>query len=65
VIMIEDIIKHTSPRTVGAALLAVLILWKLSQWLTVEMKIRALGGHAPKIRTWLPWGTFSSSSLIQ
>lgn len=55
--MIEDIINHTSPKTVGAALIAVFFLWRVSIWLSAERKIRVLGGHARRLRTWLPWGT--------
>lgn len=53
--MLEDIIHHTSPTTVAAALVAVYVLWKVTQRINIELKIRALGGRAPKIWTWAPW----------
>lgn len=58
--MIEDIINHTSPKTIGAALVAVVILWNITSWITNERKIRALGAHAPRVKAYLPWGTAPS-----
>jgi hypothetical protein len=55
-IMIEDILKHTSPFNIGVAFLGIFVLAVVTGWIREELKIRALGGHAPKIRTWLPWG---------
>lgn len=54
--MIEDILKHASPKNVGFALLGLLVLVKVVGWMQVELKIRGLGGHAPRIKTWLPLG---------
>jgi len=54
--MIEQILEHTSPKSIIAALFAVLALVKVTQWINNERKIRALGGRAPVIKTWLPFG---------
>jgi len=55
-IMIEDILKHTSPLNIAIAAITVYIVLKITGWVRVELRIRALGGRAPKIRTYLPWG---------
>ena len=55
--MIDAILERASPKTLAIAIITVFILVKISQWIKIELKIRALGGHAHKIRTWLPYGT--------
>ena len=56
--MVGNILDHVLPKTLAIAIVAVLCLVKVSQWIKIELKIRALGGHAPKIRTWLPYGIY-------
>jgi hypothetical protein len=56
--MIEDILEHASPKLVVVAVVAILALVKVTQWITNEWKIRALGGHTHRIRTWLPGGVY-------
>jgi hypothetical protein len=60
--MIEQILEHTSPKTIIAALFVVLALIKVTQWINNERKIRALGGHAPVVKTWLPFGKTANPS---
>ncbi|KAE8449366.1 hypothetical protein EG329_008267 [Mollisiaceae sp. DMI_Dod_QoI] len=52
--MIEEILTRVSAKTLIVAIIAVLSLWKVSQWVNTERKIRALGGHAYRVRTWIP-----------
>lgn len=54
--MIEGILEHASPKMVVVAVVAILALVKVTQWITTEWKIRSLGGRAPRIKTWLPGG---------
>lgn len=58
--MIDIILDRASPKTIAIAVFAIFVLVKLTQRLNKERKIRALGGHAPRIPTWLPFGKFSS-----
>ena len=55
--MIDEILEHASPKTLGIVAVAIFVLVKISQWINKKLKIRALGGHAPKVRTFLPYGT--------
>jgi hypothetical protein len=63
--MIEPLIQQGSPKTIALALalFAIVVMVKVSQWINTERKIRALGGHASKIRTLLPYGTSPFPSL--
>jgi hypothetical protein len=54
--MIEEILQHASPKMVVVAIVAILTLVKVTQWVTTEWKIRSLGGHAYRVKTWLPGG---------
>jgi hypothetical protein len=63
--MIEQILQQTSPKTITIACVLIYTLVKVAGWLNIELKIRALGGHAPKAKTWLPWGITSQSSGIE
>lgn len=53
--MIDSFLEQIHPKTLAVAVVALLILVRISQWVNKERKIRGLGGHAPKIRTWLPY----------
>jgi hypothetical protein len=59
--MIEEILEHSSPKTLLVALFAVFALVKVTKWINNERKIRALGGHTYRVKTWIPGGT---SSLV-
>lgn len=59
-IMIGALLDHISLKNLFSGLIIVYILFKITQWLNTERKIRALGGHAPRIPTYLPFGTISS-----
>ncbi|KAF8853365.1 putative cytochrome 52A4 [Acephala macrosclerotiorum] len=52
--MIEEIFERVSPKTLIVAVIAILSLLKVSQWINTERKIRALGGHAYRVKTWIP-----------
>ncbi|CZR50443.1 related to n-alkane-inducible cytochrome P450 [Phialocephala subalpina] len=52
--MIEEIFERVPPKTLIIAVVAILSLLKVSQWINTERKIRALGGHAYRVRTWIP-----------
>ncbi|KAL3419033.1 cytochrome P450 52A5 [Phlyctema vagabunda] len=52
--MLEAVLQHVSPKTLAIAIVAVFLLLKLKSWVSDELKIRALGGHALKIRAYLP-----------
>jgi hypothetical protein len=54
--MLEQVLEQTSPKTIALACLGLYILVAVAQWLAEERKIRALGGHAKKAPTWLPYG---------
>jgi hypothetical protein len=54
--MIEEIFEHATPKMVVVAISAILILVLVTQRITTEWKIRSLGGHAPRVKTWLPLG---------
>ena len=54
--MIEEIFEHASPKMVAVAVVAILILVLVTQYITTEWKIRSLGGHAHRVKTWLPLG---------
>jgi hypothetical protein len=56
----EAILQHASPKTIAVALLAMYIVLETTQWTNTERKIRALGGHALRLETWLPWDISSS-----
>jgi len=56
--MITDILA-LSPKTLIASGVAVLVFVLGLRWLNDEVKIRQLGGHAKRVKTWLPYGTFS------
>jgi len=54
--MIDDIIAYVSIKTVCLAVILAYALITVSKWISDERKIRALGGHAPKIPSYLPFG---------
>jgi len=53
--MIEAILQHASPKTWAIGVVVIFIVVKVCQRIHTERKIRALGGHAPLIPTWLPY----------
>ena len=57
--MIEEILQHATPKLVVVAVVAIFALVKVTQWVTTELKIRSLGGHAHRVKTWLPGGMSS------
>jgi hypothetical protein len=61
--MIEEILEHSSPKTLLVAVFAVFALVKVTTWINNERKIRALGGHTHRVKTWIPGGTYSPLCL--
>jgi energy-converting hydrogenase Eha subunit B len=57
--MIQDILDNISPKTLLAGIVVTYTLVRTVQWLDEERRIRALGGHARKVRTYLPFGKSS------
>lgn len=54
--MIEELLNSL---TLGRVLLAAVVIYSITFYvrrLLVDREIRALGGHAPKVRTYLPLG---------
>jgi hypothetical protein len=62
--MIEELLDRTSLKTLILAFIAIYALIKVSQRITAERKIRALGGRAVRVKTWIPGGPYLSTSLI-
>jgi hypothetical protein len=62
--MIEEILEHSSPKTLLVALFAVFALVKVTKWVNNERKIRALGGHTYRVKTWIPGGTYPPLRLL-
>ena len=63
--MIEELLKFLS---IGRVLLAAVVVYCLvfySRRLLVNREVRALGGHAPKVRTYLPLGTFLHVRILE
>jgi hypothetical protein len=54
--MIDGIIAYVSIKTVWLAIIVAYALLTISKWISDERKIRVLGGHAPKIPSYLPYG---------
>ena len=54
--MIDDIIAYVSIKTVCLAIIVAYVLLTVSKWISDERKISALGGHAPKIPSYIPFG---------
>jgi hypothetical protein len=62
--MIEEVFEHTSPKTIAIAAVAIFAVVKVAQFINNEFKIRRLGSHAPKVRSWLPLSKAYSSPLL-
>ena len=48
--------RHPVAAYAVGALLLLFIIRYIALSVRKEWKIRSLGGHAPRVRTWLPWG---------
>ena len=58
--MIEELLQSLSPGRVLLAAIVVYTIVLYSRRILVEREIRTLGGHAPKVRTYLPLGDFTT-----
>ena len=54
--MISDILGNVSPKSLAAVGVLVFISLFAVRWLNTEVKIRQLGGHAKRVKTYLPFG---------
>lgn len=54
--MIEDLIEQTSPKTLALGVVGVWVVILVGRRIAKERKIQALGGHASKVKTWVPYG---------
>ena len=61
--MIQELFDIISPKALGVLLLGSFVVFKIIQWISIELRIRALGGHAPKIASYLPGGIITDSSF--
>lgn len=52
--MIEEILERSSLKALVVAIFAVFALVKVTKWINEERKIRALGGHTYRVKTWIP-----------
>lgn len=59
--MIGDILLNLSPKNVAVGSILVLLSLLTVRWVNRELRIRQLGGHASRVKTWLPFGSFLSS----
>ncbi|KAK2626072.1 hypothetical protein QTJ16_004334 [Diplocarpon rosae] len=64
-IMIGGILAHVSPRTLFLGIVLVLTVWHVARRLHAERKIRALGGHAVRVESWLPWDLDLIASAVR
>jgi len=55
--LLDEIHEHVTPKTAVAVIAGLYVLLTLVRWVSNERKIRQLGGHTYRIRTWLPFGT--------
>jgi hypothetical protein len=58
--MILDLFTSSAVQIAVAGLLVLFIVIKIQKSINNESKIRALGGHAPKIRSVVPLGAVLS-----
>jgi hypothetical protein len=56
--MIEELLERTSPKVLVLGAIAIFVVVGLTTYVTTERRIRSLGGHTKKIKTWLPFGSY-------
>lgn len=61
--MLETILNHLSPKVLLIGLAVLYVVRNIVNHIFTERRIYALGGHAPKIRTYIPGG--KSKSKLQ
>lgn len=57
--MIEQLLAQASIKSVALAAVVVFVLVRVVRWIDIEIRIRKLGGHARRAKTWLPYGQFT------
>lgn len=55
-IMIEEFFQHLSVRTIGTLAVTLLAIRFITGWMRKEQKIKALGGHSPQVKYYIPFG---------
>lgn len=52
--MLDSILEHASLKTVALAVVGLWFLIKINTWIATDRKINGLGGHAQRVKTYLP-----------
>ncbi|CAG8960607.1 hypothetical protein HYFRA_00013431, partial [Hymenoscyphus fraxineus] len=52
--MIESILENWAPKHLVAVAIGLFALWRITRRISQELKIRRLGGHTRRVKTWLP-----------
>lgn len=55
--LLNNIIDNVSRKDIVIGILGFFVVYISVKWISEERKIRSLGGHAPKIGTYLPFGS--------
>lgn len=56
-------LENLSIKSLVAAFVVIFTLIKVTQLVQKELKIRSLGGHTRRVKTWIPFGTYLSHQL--
>lgn len=59
--MIEEVLAETSPKKLALGVAGAYGVFWLVRRIATERKIKSLGGHAPRIQTWAPYGLWPSA----
>lgn len=54
--MLEEILSRLSGWTLAGIAMVLYAIWAVARGLQAERRIKALGGHAPVRKTYLPFG---------
>jgi hypothetical protein len=63
--MLEELLGHLSVPKVAAAAAAIYFLIYIVRWINTERKIKALGGHGPRVPARLPLGAYYPQRYLQ
>jgi len=51
-------LEGISTKSLIAAFVVIFTLIKITQLVKKDLKIKSLGGHARRVKTWIPFGTY-------
>lgn len=54
--VVDNVLNQLSLKTTTVVALGVFAAVTLGRWISTELKIQKLGGHAPKLKTRFPFG---------